>query len=295
MLSAGFVLAAAAVVCDAKAAAVREVGAVATGIVEADNAAALDRVLDYYAPEAVLLPPGQPPVVGKASLRPRYEAMFAAFAPAIVARVDEACVSGRLAFVRGHNGGRLAARKDGGDQVLNDPYLMLLARGADGAWRITHLMWHRMSEPPPSTADSAAWERLKSLAGDWTGTYEGQPAGVSYRLVSGGTALQETLDVAVDDSHMTTIYHPDGASVLMTHYCDMGNQPRMRAAVLQGGRLEFAYVDASNLKSPDDLVMSRLVMTFPAADRLVQEWTSRKSGREQTGRFEFTRKRGAER
>jgi hypothetical protein len=94
---------------------------------------------------------------------------------------------------------------------------------------------------------------------------------------------------------MTTIYHPDGASVLMTHYCDMGNQPRMRAAALQGDRLEFAYVDASNLKSPDDLVMSRLVMTFPAADRLVQEWTSRKGGREQTGRFEFRRKRGAER
>ena len=148
MLPTGFLLAAAAIACDRDDAAVREVRAVATGIVEADNAGALERVLAYYAPDAVLLPPGQPPVAGKAAIRPRYEAMFAAFAPAIVARVDEACASGSLAFVRGHNGGRLAARKGGGDQVLDDPYLMLLARSGDGAWRITHLIWHRNRQEP---------------------------------------------------------------------------------------------------------------------------------------------------
>lgn len=150
MLGAAVLLAAASVVCDPKAATVREVRAVAAGIIEADNASAIDRVLAYYAPEAVLLPPGQPPVVGKASIRPRYEAMFAAFAPALVARMDEACVSGSLAFVRGHNRGRLASRKGGPDQAVDDPYLMLLARGADGAWRITHLMWHRSAEVPPA-------------------------------------------------------------------------------------------------------------------------------------------------
>jgi len=136
-----------------------------------------------------------------------------------------------------------------------------------------------------------SWDKLKSLVGDWVGTYEGQPARVSYRLVSRGTALEETLDVEVDRSQMVTIYHPDGASLLMTHYCDMGNQSRMRATGLTGGRLDFVYVDASNLKSKDDHVMSRLVLSFPGEDRFVQEWTSKQGAKEHTGRFEFTRKK----
>ncbi len=148
------------------------------------------------------------------------------------------------------------------------------------------------SEPRcPADAPNPSWEKLKSLVGDWVGSHEGQPAHVSYRLVSRGTAIEETLDVAVDASQMVTIYHPDGASLLMTHYCDIGNQSRMRAAGLKDGRLDFVFVDASNLKSKDDHVMSRLVMSFPAEGRLVQEWTSKQGAREHTGRFEFARKK----
>ncbi len=165
MVAAGLFLAAAATVCDLKSATVREVAAVATGIIEADNAGAIDRVLAFYAPDAVLMPPGQPPVVGKASIRPRYEAMFSAFSPALVTRVDEACVSGSLAFVRGHNRGRLASRSGGPDPVVDDPFLMLLAR-ANGAWRITHLMWHRNTETPASSrrATTPRVSRPRSIA-----------------------------------------------------------------------------------------------------------------------------------
>jgi len=132
--------------CDVAASPAREVAAVATRIIEADNARAIERVLAFYAPDAVLLPPGQPPVVGVAAIRPRYETMFATFTPELSARVDEACASGALAYVRGHNRGRLVPRSGGRDQVVDDPYLMLLARGEDGGWRITHLMWHRKAD-----------------------------------------------------------------------------------------------------------------------------------------------------
>jgi hypothetical protein len=137
----------------------------------------------------------------------------------------------------------------------------------------------------------ASWDRLKSLVGDWEGRYrEGFAAKVSYRLVSNGTVVMETLESAHDDQ-MVTLYHPDGSSLLLTHYCSLGNQTRMRSRGLEGGRLVFAYVDASNVKSKDDLVMSGLVMTFPGPDRLIHEWTSREGAREQTGRFEFARKK----
>jgi len=47
------------------------------------------------------------------------------------------------AFVRGRNSGRLVSRSGGADLVLDDVYVMLLRREADGRWLITHLIWHR--------------------------------------------------------------------------------------------------------------------------------------------------------
>ncbi len=145
---------------------------------------------------------------------------------------------------------------------------------------------------PVGAAEPAAssWDRMKSLAGTWQGTFEGKPARVTYALVSDGTALMETLE-SHDSSQMVTIYHPDGSTLLMTHYCSTGNQSRMRAAQSANHRVEFAFVDATNLRSADEHRMTRLVLTLRDPDHLVQEWTSKSGVEEHTGRFEFTRKR----
>ena len=124
---------------------VRQVRAVARGIIDADNARSIERVLGYYAEYAVLLPPNEPPVLGRQAIRPRYETLFSSFRPEIVAQVDQVCVSEHLAFVRGHNGGRLLSPDGGKDRMLDDAFFMLLRRGSDGAWQISHLMWHRSS------------------------------------------------------------------------------------------------------------------------------------------------------
>jgi len=126
----------------ADAAALAEVRGVATGIVAADNARALDRVLAFYAPGAVLLPPNEAPVVGLDQIRPRYESLFASFDPAIETRIDDVCVTDGLAIVRGKNGGRLKAKDGGPGRALNDSFLMELTRSPDGRWQIRHLMWH---------------------------------------------------------------------------------------------------------------------------------------------------------
>ena len=146
---------------------------------------------------------------------------------------------------------------------------------------------------PLFAADSkpnAGWEKLKSLAGEWDGTEEGKPFHASFKLVSSGTAVMETLD-GPDAMQMVTIYHPDGASLLMTHYCSMGNQPRMRAKGLEKGKLAFAYVDAANLKSKDEMRMTGLVLTFKDADHLLADWTHNAGGKESVGRFAFSRKK----
>ncbi|MEW5917400.1 MAG: hypothetical protein AB1762_13400, partial [Gemmatimonadota bacterium] len=49
---------------------------VAEGIIAADNERAIDKVLSYYADDALLMPPNEPSVSGVAAIRPRYEALF---------------------------------------------------------------------------------------------------------------------------------------------------------------------------------------------------------------------------
>jgi uncharacterized protein (TIGR02246 family) len=128
--------------CRADSSSVKAVRAVADGIIAADNARDLTRVMDSYAGDAWLLPPNAAPVRGHAAIRPRYEALFAGFNPAIEGRIDEVCVSGSIAFVRGHNGGRMISRTGAAPRLLDDAYMMTLRLEADGRWRISHLMWH---------------------------------------------------------------------------------------------------------------------------------------------------------
>ena len=137
---------------------------------------------------------------------------------------------------------------------------------------------------------SAGWEMLKSLAGSWQGTNEGRPVSVTYTLVSSGTALMENLSGG-HEADMVTMYTPDGAALLATHYCAADNQPRMRATASADGKsLDFRFLDASNVKDSSE-VMQRLVVTFVDARHLDQQWTSRgKDGKEHTSLFRYTRK-----
>jgi hypothetical protein len=139
---------------------------------------------------------------------------------------------------------------------------------------------------------SSDWERLKSLVGSWQGENEGRPVSVTYTLVSNGTALMENLDGG-HDANMITMYTPDGAMLLATHYCAAGNQPRMRATTsVDGKSLDFQFVDVSNVKGSSGEVMRRLVVTFVDADHFHQQWTSRgEDGREHTSLFQYTRKK----
>ena len=135
--------------CGADVSGVREIRGVASGIVAADNRRDLEKVLAYYAADAVLMPPGEAPVVGRDRIRPRYEALFAGFTPEIALQVEEACVGAGLGFVRGRNGGRLTPRTAGEVRALDDVFVMLLRLEPEGVWRISHLIWHRQSGPVP--------------------------------------------------------------------------------------------------------------------------------------------------
>jgi len=146
------------------------------------------------------------------------------------------------------------------------------------------------SEP---VKNSPAFEKLKSLEGSWKGKdVSGKPVSISYKVVSSGSTVMETLDMGESEGAMVTMYHPDGDKLMMTHYCSMGNQPRMRAQGLSkdGKAISFKFVDATNMKSPDADCMRKLVVTFKDDDHFSQEWTMRMGGKMQApDTFEFER------
>jgi hypothetical protein len=106
---------------------------------------------------------------------------------------------------------------------------------------------------------TAAFDKLKTLAGEWEGSFEWTGARndsgsvkASYYLTGNESALVENLTMG-SVLAMTSVYHLDGADLRMTHYCAARNQPRLRAQRidLANGALDFTFVDATNLPSPD--------------------------------------------
>lgn len=138
-----------------------------------------------------------------------------------------------------------------------------------------------------------AFDKLKAMVGEWHGkAADGSERTVSYRLASGGSTIIETLKPK-DEPEMISVYHRDGDSLVMTHYCSAGNQPRMRAEVLSGDvkTLDFKFVDATNLKKQTDGHINHLTVTFQDKDHVAMVWTWRENGQDTTLVINLERKK----
>src|SRR5882672_4212634 len=82
-----------------------------------------------------------------------------------------------------------------------------------------------------------SFDKLKTLAGAWEGhvttlppqaEIEGKPMQVSLRATSMGNALMHEMTGAGRPDDPITMLYVDEDRLLLTHYCDAGNRPRMR-------------------------------------------------------------------
>ena len=85
---------------------------------------------------------------------------------------------------------------------------------------------------PPAPPTNAGLEKMKKLAGTWLAAdKDGKPTDqvVSViKVTAGGSAVHETLFPG-QPHEMISVYTADGPDLIMTHYCVLGNQPRMKA------------------------------------------------------------------
>lgn len=141
-----------------------------------------------------------------------------------------------------------------------------------------------------ATPANPAFEKLKTLVGTWeTKMPDGKTAEMTVRLTGNGSAL--LLDAAEGDG-MITVIHPDGDTLMATHYCGAKNQPRyVLAPSSDPNTVAFQFKDVTNLASPDAGHMRGVVFKFTDADHHTEDWTWRDKGKDQVETIAFTRKK----
>jgi len=138
--------------------------------------------------------------------------------------------------------------------------------------------------------DSAAtaFGKLKSLTGDWEGTFEWTGArkgtgsmNAAYYLTGNGSALVENL-IMEGAPVMTSVYHLDGAALRITHYCGAQNQPRLKAERIDvaHGAIDFGFVDITNLRSADAPHVHGLELRLTDSDHITVSFLFQSDGKE---------------
>lgn len=157
-----------------------------------------------------------------------------------------------------------------------------------------------ISEKPESKYQSKpAPEVLKhftSLEGEWVGKHvnhegEEQQVALVYRTVSGGTAVEERI-FADTPQEMITVYHgSDDGGLLMTHYCMLGNQPRLQLENTHEKMFKFTYLDGVGIDRDITGHMGGMKLTILDENTIQQEWDYYEEGEvKNTSTFTFTRK-----
>lgn len=128
---------------------------------------------------------------------------------------------------------------------------------------------------------------LKALAGKWQGPvtaippqkdWGDAPTQVTMRVTSRGNAIvHEMHDPSVADDpnkydHPVTMFYLDNNRLLLTHYCDAGNRPRMVARTSPDGKkIDFDFLDVAGSTAYGH--MQHAEFTIIDANHHTEDWT----------------------
>lgn len=142
---------------------------------------------------------------------------------------------------------------------------------------------------------SKGFEALASLEGEWVAHFgeggDAQEVRSTYELVGNGSVVMERM-FAGTPHEMVTMYHRDGDRLAMTHYCALGNQPRMELVGFSSQPetvLSFSFTDASNWTG-QGAVMHDMRLVKISDDQFASTWVAWSDGKpEHTANFHFSR------
>jgi hypothetical protein len=131
-----------------------------------------------------------------------------------------------------------------------------------------------------------SFDQLKTLAGTWEGhvttlpahpELDGKLTHASLRVTSMGNAIvHEMTGEGRPDDPITMLYMDDNR-LLLTHYCDAGNRPRMTGKTSPDGKtVEFEFLDVAG--STQYGHMDHAVFTVIDANHHTEDWTYMEPG-----------------
>ncbi len=155
------------------------------------------------------------------------------------------------------------------------------SEGPSSAEKAAHGAMQESAEKAAPSEAQKAFDQLKMLAGSWAGqlttfpkepSVDGKFAQFSLRVTSLGNALVHELSVSELPDHPVTMFYLDGDRLMLTHYCDAGNRPRMAAKLSPDGKtLEFDFIDLSGGNQKGH--MHHAVFTFMDGNHHTEDWT----------------------
>jgi outer membrane lipoprotein-sorting protein len=130
------------------------------------------------------------------------------------------------------------------------------------------------------TSATAAFNKLKTLAGTWESTGKNGKVTSSYEVMSNGSALVEHLNTPGEGS-MLTVFHLDGDRLVLTHYCTAGNQPHMQAEAYDptSNKIVFNFAGGGSLSDANVGHMHNVAFKFTSADAFSADWTFHENGK----------------
>ena len=135
---------------------------------------------------------------------------------------------------------------------------------------------------PAAPPTNAGLEKMKKLAGTWLAAdKDGKPTDQVVSIIkvtAGGSAVHETLFPG-QPHEMISIYTADGPDLIMTHYCVLGNQPRMKADPKSPpNQIVFRFAGGTNLNPAKDKHMHEATLTIASDDRIEIKGTGWEKG-----------------
>lgn len=126
-----------------------------------------------------------------------------------------------------------------------------------------------------------SFDKMKTLAGSWEGQVtsippdpeiENKHVQATLRTTSMGNALVHEMTAEGRPDHPVTMLYVDGDRLLLTHYCDAGNRPRMVGKMAPDDKtVEFAFLDVSGGTQYGH--MDHAVFTVIDANHHTEDWT----------------------
>jgi len=153
-------------------------------------------------------------------------------------------------------------------------------------WLKLGLLLLSIQVPAALGNSQTAFDTFKVFQGKWAIQSAGKVLPIQMTYVVGSNASIVTEQFGRELS----VFYRDGSDLVMTHFCNVGNQPRLRLKEASPpGVLEFEMFDITNVKDADAPHVQRIIYRVTSEKKMDLEIIWKKGHAEESEKYTLTR------